>query len=393
MRTIYHIEFWKTGLWMSWWEKCMIENIKYFISKKEKNILLTTDNWKTVYEKNWLFSGTYFDYRIINSYEYEKKHHIFLSYINRVWKSIKLIKELKLSKDDIIFCHSDFFPNTIPTYYLSKKYKKNNYFYYLHILLPGILSGFEWAFTNTRKIPNINFIHHKLNQVLFFYLLKDNATVINVNPYYNNKIKKRLSKDKLLYTINHFWWIDKNIKIDKNENKIKYDLVWMWRFQSIKWIQDYLKLVYMLKSTIPNIKACVIWWGNINEEKEFYNTIEKLWIQSNVFFQGKIHWVERFKLVQQSKVFINTSKYESYWLVNLESLSLWVPVVCYELWTYDVFSKWVVKSEIGNIDKIKDNILMLLNDSKLRLKYSEEAKEFSKKFSWENTWEEIYQLF
>lgn len=47
-RTIYHIEFAKTWLGLSGGEKCMIEQIKYFVSKGENNVyclLPIMDEW------------------------------------------------------------------------------------------------------------------------------------------------------------------------------------------------------------------------------------------------------------------------------------------------------------------------------------------------------------
>jgi hypothetical protein len=49
-RTIYHLEFAKTGYNLSGGENCMLENISFFTGKGFKNILLTTDNGVETYK-------------------------------------------------------------------------------------------------------------------------------------------------------------------------------------------------------------------------------------------------------------------------------------------------------------------------------------------------------
>lgn len=166
---IFHVEFAKTGLGVSGGETCMIELIKYLKKKKLKNILLTTDNGRLTYEKLGLREDKYFEYKTVDSYAFEKKHSIFLSYLKRTLDAIKLVGEIEVEDGDVLFCHSDFFTNSIPFYLLSKKNKKTKLFYWFHMLAPDIFKGYKGHFKGGFYLPNIFLIHYKLNQ--FFYRL------------------------------------------------------------------------------------------------------------------------------------------------------------------------------------------------------------------------------
>lgn len=52
-----------------------------------------------------------------------------------------------VADDDIVFCHSDFFPNTIPTYLLSRKNPAARMLYFFHMLAPNLLKGYEGEYT------------------------------------------------------------------------------------------------------------------------------------------------------------------------------------------------------------------------------------------------------
>ena len=74
---VFHVEFAKTGYSLSGGEKCMIEIIKYFKSKKLKNIVLTTDNGKETYQRLGLIEDEFLTYITIESSPTEKYHIFF----------------------------------------------------------------------------------------------------------------------------------------------------------------------------------------------------------------------------------------------------------------------------------------------------------------------------
>ena len=108
--------------------------------------------------------------------------------------------------------------------------------------------------------------------------------------------------------------------------------------------------------------------------------------------KGFINGKERFEIMSQAKVFLMTSYFESYGLVNIEAMKLWLPVVAYKLPVFWVFKKWMIKVPILDNDAFSQEVLRLLENEEKYNHYSQEAREFSQDYSWENTGKEIYEI-
>lgn len=393
-RVIYHIEYSKNwNIAWSWGEICMLENIKYFISKWEKNVILTTENWKKAFESWGLKESNLLEYKIIKTDDPRTHFKLLLNYIKRVFLAKKQIKELLINDNDILICHSDFFPNSIPLYFLSKNNKRAQFFYYFHTKYPSIFKWFEWEFIWKYTFPKVNMIYLKLSQILYLIIIKkiNRWFVLVVNPCFKNYICDFLRKTNVkAHFFKIFWWVKE--KVIFNDKKI-YDLVWLWRFQKLKWIYEIFEIISLLKKEKSDIKIAVIWWWGDEVEKDFINKINESNLQDNIFYKWFINWAEKFKILSQSNIFLMTSYFEWRPITIIEAMKIWLPVVAYDLPVYWIYDKWIIKVPILNNNDMSFQILKLLNDKHLLSEKSIEALDFSKNYSWENTWEEIYNLF
>ena len=261
------------------------------------------------------------------------------------------------------------------------------------MLAPSIFKWYKWEFLWKFNFPNLAIIHYKLNQLLYIKIIQkiNRWIVIWVNPFYKKYLSKFFNKTNIkLYFLKIFW----GVNIDKNyiNSEKKYDCVWMWRFHKQKWIDELFDIVKKLKEKKENIKILVIWWWSEEVEAEFKNKIKIYNLEKNIIYKWFISWEERFKLISQAKVFLMTSYFESYWLVNIEAMKYWLPVVAYNLPVFDVFRKWMVKVPILDNKAFVEKVLTLLEDEKYYEKTSKEALDFSNAYSWKKTWEEIYKL-
>lgn len=394
---VYHIEFAKTGSGISGGEKCMIEIIKYFINRGVKNVLLTTDNGKVTYEKLGLIEGEYLHYIIIDSSYTEKKRHIFFSYLSRIglFFNIKhLITEGIDRENDILMCHSDFFPNVIPTFLLKKSFKKPT-FWWFHMVSPDIFKGYEGHFTNKFRLPSLAVIHYKLNQVLFF-LASKRGVIITVNPYY-----ERLFGKKDIYTLKKFggenvYTIKKysgvSVKDSNQEKEKRYDIAFMGRFHRQKGLLEIPRIVEELKKYRSNVKLVVIGDGDPILKKEFLDLVNEKGLNDNIECVGFISSDEKFEYLKLSKVFIFPSYYESFGQVALEAMANGLPVVAYDLPVFCVFEKGMTKVPIGNNVHFAKAISRLITDSDLLRDASKEAMDYASTFSWAKTGEEVFDL-
>lgn len=386
---VFHVEFAKTGTSLSGGEKCMVEVIKYLISMGVYNTLLTTDNGKSLYESLGLLEGKYLKYIIIESFATENKHHIAVSYLLRLRLFLRiksLIARDICYQDDVLMCHSDFFPNTIPTKLLAKYFKKKTVYWY-HMLAPNLFKGYNGHFTGKFNFPDIKLIHYKFNQLLFHFLSR-RSKIITINSYY-----KSLFYDRDVYVIKKFGGLENDHKIKRQSStgsEKKYDLAFLGRFHEQKGLLDIPKILSYVKQYKPDVKLLVMGGGNDALKKSFLEEIQLLDLSENIECVGSISSDIKFDYLESSKIFIFPSHYESYGLVALEAMSCGLPVVAYNLPVYGVFKKGMLKVPLVNHKLFADEIVSMLSDDVYYAKLRVAAVNFSNTFSWEKTGEEVY---
>jgi len=396
---VFHIELAKTGRGLSGGEKCTVELIKYLKNKKIKNILVTTDNGKETYIELGLKEDEFLRYITITTDWTEKKFHIFLSYLIRIFyfpKIKKQIIQLINKNEDILMAHSDFFPNTIPTKILSKYFKKKPYFWF-HMVSPNIFKGYEGHFLNKFQLPSLAIIHYKLNQFLF-KLMTRKGIIITVNPYYKNIFPNRktyiLNKfgGEEIYIVKKYLGV-RTIEGKKIMEKEKtFDLVFMGRFHKQKGLFEIPKILRYLKEQKKDIKLLLIGGGDKKIEDKFFKLAEKEGVKENISYIGFISSNKKFDYIRDSKVFIFPSYYESFGQVVLEAMANGLPVVAYDLPVYCVFKKGMIKVPILDNKKFAEEIMKLLKNKSYYNKKSKEALDYASTFSWDKTGEEIYKL-
>lgn len=398
-KIIHHIEISHTHHNLSWWEKAMIEIIKYIQKISDyKQVIYTSESGKIVYSK--FIEDKNIEYVIIGK---EKIEHInpYLAYYLRVFEVFFHVKKFDKNFEHIIFSHEEFLPTSIYSFLL-KLYNKNaKWLSFFHMRAPWIFRWYLWEYTGKKSLfPDIRIIRYQLEQYIYFFLIRNRVnTLITVNPIYKDYLAKRF---KNIYTLNKFWWeswvyiVEKysgiNVNNIKPKNTKDFDLSFMGRFHPQKWIDEIIDIILKIKKIKPDIKIVIIWWGNKALEDKFINDINIHWLQENIFYKWFITWNEKFKLLALSKIFLFPSYYESFWQVALEAMKLWLPVVAYDLPPFCVFEKWMIKVPILDNQQMSLEILQLLDDNDYYKNKSEEALTFSNEFSWEKTGEEIFNL-
>ena len=298
---VFHVEFAKAGSGLSGGEKCMVEIIRHFAGKGIENIVLTTDNGKALYQSLGLKESDTIKYITIQSAWTEKTFHIFISYLIRPFLFLTVKKQIVALIDpveDILMCHSDFFPNSIPSYFLARHFHKKSFFWF-HMLAPDIFKGYTGHFTNKFSFPNLRMIHYKLNQVLFHFISRK-GFIITVNPYYQGLFKNRDT-----YTLKKFggesiYTIKKYGGITTKENsgieiKKEYDLIFMGRFHTQKGLPEIPKILKILKKSKKNIKLVIIGGGSPQLQKKLFAEIKREGLSANVHYAGFLNSDDKFE--------------------------------------------------------------------------------------------------
>lgn len=387
---IYHTVIAKTERGLSGGEVCMIALVKYLVKKKYKNIIFTTSIGKETYENSGLKEdGQFIEYHTINSTNDDAKRHIFFCWILALIRAIKSIHEINFSNNDIMICHSDFFPDYITAHFCKKKNPKIQIYYWYHMLAPSLFYGYEGEFTKKFQLPKLNVIFYQLNQKLFRLFIGKGDVIITVNKYYERILEKIFSNNKI-YCLRHFGG---SHSARSHKSKKKYDIIWIGRFHPQKGIFQFIDIVSRIAMKLKNIKVAVIGGGDAKIKKKFFSEIRKKHLDDNIVYIGPVVETKKYlSYLKSSKVFLMTSTYEGFGLVNLDAMRQRLPVVAYDLPVYEPIKKAIVTVPLLRNDIFSHKIVKLIKDNKYYKEQSNKSYIESLKFSWDKMGNEILSL-
>jgi glycosyltransferase involved in cell wall biosynthesis len=156
-----------------------------------------------------------------------------------------------------------------------------------------------------------------LNTLLTYFVASKIYTVSEFTKWYISKFNKNVEVCWL--------WVDQNFwkfkKWFKKEDYWYYNddflLIFVWRFDIWKWSDKLIEIMKNNKNNKIKLLACV------SKIPENYSEYEKIWIK---FFENL--WKEDLiKLYSISDTFIFPTRYEWYWFVLAEALSIWLPAI------------------------------------------------------------------
>jgi glycosyltransferase involved in cell wall biosynthesis len=106
-------------------------------------------------------------------------------------------------------------------------------------------------------------------------------------------------------------------------------------------------------------------------------------LQDNIIFAGPLSGKKLFKTVKSSKVFLLPSYEEGWGIALCEALYAGLPVICYDLPAFKIFSKVIDKYPVGDTDSASAQIGYYLNNPKAIQKKVPLLQETAKQYSWQ----------
>lgn len=243
-------------------------------------------------------------------------------------------KHIKLNQSKNNFLKILYIP--INSYKVYKYCKKNNIDVIIsHYERANIISIITKIFLKDTKqvsvVHNYKYSLSSINKILIklFYKYSDKIVCVSKTiekMLYDNFKLKNLTT---IYNSFDFDSINKlSIKnIEKKDEKYfnNNDFVFLniWRLEEQKWQEFLIKSFYELYKKNKNIKLIILWEWSLREELQ--NLINKLWLENNIFLLWRRENV--YSYIKKSNAFVFSSLWEWFWLVLVEALSQWKPII------------------------------------------------------------------
>ncbi|TXI32618.1 MAG: glycosyltransferase family 1 protein [Niabella sp.] len=170
--------------------------------------------------------------------------------------------------------------------------------------------------------------------------------------------------------------------------KGNFTILFLNRVVKMKGPERAIKILALLKKYIPDAHLDIIGKYEPAYHAELQSYASSLNVLNDIKFYGFVDEDEKFRIIRQSNVLINTSYKEGWGLVNIEANSQGVPVVAFNV--------------EGNVDSVKNGVNGYLSDSedafaKNIYKLSQEnlsasCIEYAQQFNWEKKSEEFWNL-
>lgn len=178
-----------------------------------------------------------------------------------------------------------------------------------------------------------------------------------------------------------------NLTNTKNiESKLKNDILYMGRIEMNQKGLDLLLNAFNYIQDKTNQNLLVAGSGTPGDLSKLKEMIKKLGLENKVKLQGRVNGKIKDELFLNSLFIVIPSRFETFSITALESLSFGLPVVAFEI---DGLG-WMPEGSILKIKKfdpkaLGEAMLRLVSDSGLRTKMSEIGMKYAKA----NTWDRI----
>ena len=292
-------------------------------------------------------------------YPFEKfnllSHPLEIKYIYEKYKTYFLSHSL--AKDDIFYSCSDFAPDVLPVSILRKYYNFQR-ITSLYLFIPNPWKNLRYKLW----FPFFKYVIYYFYQRYLFYVhirrLWDMYFITNDDDrkYFKDNMQKRI--------LPIYWWVNIN-ELDRSIidfNSKKYDAVFCSRIHPQKWVEWLIDIWYRVVKNKPHAKLALIWnWDknylNYCQEKAF-----KYWISNNLVWLWYINWVDKYKIYNNSKLFIHATVYDNNGMVAAESLCQGIPVIMYDHEALRlIYTDGCIKIKKYDQDAFAKHIILILN--------------------------------
>jgi len=305
----------------------------------------------------------------------DRVKNVIYTYLRRITRALFL--ELKMENNTILWSTSDFLPDVIPAFFLKRKNPRVIWLASIYHLIPD---------------PSIRPGHLKLSNVLSYvgqqvsiFMIREWANLIQTETCFlkSKLIKEYKIPSERIIAIQS--GVDTKV-VDKVSlsNEKMYDACFIARLHPSKGIFDLIKAwKYIHEEHKKDVKLAIAGGGPIEMLDKLKSMIQSLGLERNIAILGFLSEEKKYKLLKSSKLYVLPSYEEGIPITFYEAMYCGLPVITYYLPTYEEIKDYIVSVPLGNVRKLAEEIIRLLEDENLTLKLGEKGRKFAKERTWD----------
>ncbi len=306
-------------------------------------------------------------------YTYTKLRINFIEIFLRAF-GLTFILARKYKRMDYLVSSSDFWPDSIPAFFLKIRNPKLIWIAGFFLTAPK-----PWQKDNPYKGKRflIGFFYW-LTQLPVFFLIKRHAdyVVVTSEPDVSKFITKKRDRSKIIIAQGGVE-VTEAKKFLAGEGwtpvaKRKYDACYLGRFHYQKGVLELIDIWQKVCQKKPGAQLAMIGIGPL--EGEVKAKIKKHRLSKNIALLGFRDGQEKYKIFKQSKIMVHPATYDSGGMASAEGMAWGLPVVGFDLECHQTYyPRGMIKAPLNNFDQFAQKIISLLEDKELYRRYSKEA--------------------
>lgn len=311
------------------------------------------------YAKN--LSNTIFNLMEIPKIYYQ---NIFFLYFYRIVKGLSLANKLSKEGYDYIYSSSDFWPDSIPAFWLKIVNPKVVWLAGFYMFAPNPL-GKDSPYKEESFLKGL---FYYFTQLPIYLIIKNWADFVLVTsePDVKKFITQKRGEDRIIVVQGGVDIIESE-KYLADKKKIipldqrKYDACFVGRFHYQKGVLELIDIWKNVCSKIPTAKLAMIGTGPL--ENKVRHKIKGLNLEENIELLGFKDGEEKYKIFKISKTIVHPATYDSGGMAAAEGMAWGLPGVSFDLPSLkSYYPKGMIKTKRFDLDEFADNIVTLLNN-------------------------------
>lgn len=299
-------------------------------------------------------------------------------YLYRTLKALFLVAKLRI-KYDLVYCPSDFWHDTIPSFYYKILHPGCRLVTCVFLIAPPLFKDYESMYTHKIVLPKMRQTVFYLTQLITIYFGKFlTDTWLVLNRYDKDSLVKRGIEPEKVRIVS--MGVDK-IKLPAQSKK--YSACFVGRLHPQKGINDLIAIWKKIIEKKNDATLVIIGGGSKKDIAALKKRIINNNLGSSIRYLGYMDGGAKFEIINQSRIVLVPSRYESWAQVIAEALAMDLPVVAYDLPVYrDLFSDYLQTVPVGDVDKFAKLTLSILENYD-KLKNNGSGEFIKSKYNWD----------